>query len=48
MTWDHAKFLELQEKYGAEVSSPIPSYSTHCDSRVLAPNVDWEHFNKKV
>lgn len=48
MTWDHAKFLELKEKYGAEVSSPIPSCSTHCDGRVLAANVDWEHFNKKV
>jgi hypothetical protein len=48
MTWDHAKFLELKEKYNAEVSYPIPGFSTHCDSRVLAPNVDWEHFNKKI
>jgi len=48
MTWDHAKFLELKEKYNAEVSYPIPGHSTHCDSRALAPIKDWEHFNKKV
>lgn len=42
MTWDHAKFLFLKEKYYAKVSYPIPGFSTHCDSRAIAPVINWK------
>jgi hypothetical protein len=41
MTWDHIKFLELKEMCNAEVSYPIPGYSTHCDTRTISPFINW-------
>jgi hypothetical protein len=48
MTWDHAKFLELKSGFNAEVSYPIPGFSTHCDSRAISHIIDWEKVSKKA
>jgi hypothetical protein len=34
-------FRRLVTQKGRRIGSPIPSYSTHCESRWLAPLVDW-------
>lgn len=48
MTWDHQKFLELNEKYNAKVSYPIPGWATHIDKRTLSPFVEWEKINETL
>jgi len=48
MTWDHSKFVKIKEKYGAEVSYPIPGWATHIDNRTLSPFVDWKKINETI
>lgn len=38
---DFQMFLELREQ-GASLLTPIPGYSTHGETRWLAPGIDWE------
>ena len=38
---DYGKFEELQ-KQSKYVISPMPSWSTHCDSNHISPVIDWE------
>lgn len=39
--YDFEMFTELQ-KHKKKLGSPIPSYSTHCETNYLAPLIDWE------
>lgn len=38
---DHIKFVELREKAGIKLWTPIPSMATHMVSDWIAPNVEW-------
>lgn len=37
---DHEKFLDLA-KQGRKLLSPIPGWSTHCETDYLSPCIDW-------
>jgi hypothetical protein len=43
---DHLMFDELN-KIGRVMVSPIPSLSTHCMARFLAPCIEWESYLEK-
>lgn len=38
--YDHTKFLDLWQQ-GSNLISPIPGYSTHCESPFLSPLINW-------
>lgn len=40
---DHQKFLELAQR-GRFLISSLPGYSTHCQSELLSPCIDWKKF----
>lgn len=40
---DHAKFCSLKRR-GRLLISPMPGWSTHCESEFASPCVDWERF----
>lgn len=41
ITADHDKFIELG-KNGATLISPIPGWSTHVETEMLSPCIDWQ------
>lgn len=44
---DHEKFLELGRQ-GAQLISPIPGWSTHIESNLTSPCIDWEKYLAKT
>jgi hypothetical protein len=42
-TYDHGKFLELHSNRRTLISC-IPGYSTHCESNLLSPCIDWKNY----
>lgn len=38
--YDHTKFVDLWSK-GSNLISPMPGYSTHCESPFLSPRINW-------
>ena len=41
-TFDHAKFVHLQNDLGHVLISSIPAYSTHVEDNMLSPCIDWK------
>jgi len=39
--WDHEMFLALRAK-GRVLAMPVPAYSTHGESGMLSPTIDWQ------
>lgn len=44
---DHEKFLELGRQ-GAQLISPLPGWSTHVESHLTSPCIDWEKYFAKT
>lgn len=42
---DHDRFIELGKK-GRVVITPMPGWSTHCETNYLSPCIDWEQVVK--
>jgi len=43
---DHDKFIWLGQNRNRLILSPIPSLSTHCSHKFMAPLIDWNKINK--
>jgi hypothetical protein len=44
---DHDKFLWLGQNRNRLILSAIPSLSTHCTDKFMAPTIDWNKINNK-
>jgi hypothetical protein len=44
---DHDKFIWLGQNRNRLVISAIPSLSTHCVNKFMAPIIDWNKINNK-
>ena len=39
---DYDKFWKLSQNYNKYIISPMPGYSTHCDTNHLSPFINWK------